>query len=241
MEFPTLDYLRNEIAGTNLNTESILYSFRRCPYAMRARMALWVAGIAVELREVKLADKPPELADASPKATVPVLVTHEGVIDESIAIMRWALSMNDPQGWLSGDDAALIARNDGPFKHHLDRYKYPVRYPDENEGDEAAFSLHHRSEGLAILQQLDTRLAGREQLCGERPTLADIALFPFIRQFANTDRAWFDAQDIPHLQPWLECHLASDLFKAIMPKFAPWKAGDEPILFGPRIAEAAAS
>ena len=210
----------------------ILYSFRRCPYAMRARMALWVAGIPVELREVKLADKPRELGEASAKATVPVLVTHDGVIDESLAIMRWALGESDPEGWLNGDDEALIERNDGPFKHHLDRYKYPVRYPDENEGYESAFSLHHRAQGLTILQKLDTLLADSKQLCGDRPTLADIALFPFIRQFANTDRAWFDAQDLPHLQRWLEGHLASDLFHAIMPKFAPWKAGDDPIEFG---------
>ena len=211
----------------------ILYSFRRCPYAMRARMALWVAGIPVELREVKLAAKPPELGEASPKATVPVLVTHDGVIDESIAIMRWALGESDPEGWLNGDDEALIERNDGPFKHHLDRYKYPVRYPDENDGDETAFSLHHRGKGLAILHDLDARLADRKQLAGDAPTLTDIALFPFIRQFANTDRDWFDGQDLPHLQPWLETHLASDLFKAVMPKFVPWKAGDDPIEFGP--------
>ncbi|MDJ0643994.1 MAG: glutathione S-transferase [Erythrobacter sp.] len=213
----------------------ILYSFRRCPYAMRARMALWVAEIAVELREVKLADKPPELGEASPKATVPVLVTHDGVIDESMAIMRWALRDNDPEGWLAGDDAGVVERNDGPFKHHLDRYKYPVRYPDENEGDEAAFSHHHRTEGLAILRELDALLASNEQLLGDTRGLVDIALFPFVRQFANTDRAWFDAQDLPHLQRWLEGHLASDLFKAIMPKFAPWRAGDEPIAFGPHL------
>ncbi|QUL38338.1 glutathione S-transferase [Erythrobacter sp. JK5] len=216
----------------------ILYSFRRCPYAMRARMALWVARITVELREVKLADKPPELAEASPKATVPVLVLDDGtVIDESIAIMHWALECNDPKGWLAGDDApsvpGLIARNDGPFKHHLDRYKYPTRYPDEAHGDEETFRLDHRNAGLAILTDLDSRLGSSAHLCGETPTLADIALFPFIRQFANTDRDWFDAQGLPHVQEWLERHLASDLFRAIMPKFAPWKAGDEPILFGP--------
>lgn len=215
----------------------ILYSFRRCPYAMRARMALWVAGITVELREVKLADKPPELAEASPKATVPILVLADGtVIDESIAIMRWALHKNDPEGWLAGDDAAQIDRNDGPFKHNLDRYKYPTRYPDETKGDDDAFRLHHRGEGFAILRELDTRLADRKQLSGDKRTLADIALFPFIRQFANTDRAWFDAQDMPNLQQWLEGHLGSDLFKAVMPKFAPWKAGDEPIAFGPGAA-----
>lgn len=212
----------------------VLYSFRRCPYAMRARMALWIAGITVELREVKLADKPPELAEASPKATVPVLVLPDGeVIDESIAIMRWALAQSDPEGWLDGDDTALIARNDGPFKHHLDRYKYPTRYPDEANGDEDTFRFDHRSSGLAILTDLDERLGDRRHLCGGHRTLADIALFPFIRQFANTDRDWFDQQGLPHLQEWLEGHLASELFAAIMPKFTPWKAGDEPILFGP--------
>ncbi|MEL7447394.1 MAG: glutathione S-transferase [Pseudomonadota bacterium] len=205
-----------------------LYSFRRCPYAMRARLALWVAGVTVELREVKLANKPPELFEASPKATVPVLVLNDGtVIEESEDIMRWALGQNDPEGWLAGDDEALIARNDGAFKHHLDRYKYPSRYESEDD------SIDHRAEGLAILRDLDSQLTQEEQLRGKTRTMADIALFPFIRQFANTDRAWFDAQDIPHLHKWLEAHLASDIFKAIMPKFTPWKAGDEVILFGP--------
>ncbi len=201
---------------------------------MRARMALWIADIAVELREVKLANKPPELLEASEKATVPVLVLTDGtVLDESVDIMRWALSQNDPEGWLSGDDQALITRNDGPFKHHLDRYKYPTRYPDETGGDKGAFRLRHRSEGYEILQELDARLADQPQLCGDTRTLADIALFPFLRQFANTDRAWFDAQPIPHLQRWLAEHLESDLFKSVMPKFVPWKAGDEVIEFGP--------
>lgn len=202
---------------------------------MRGRMGLWAAGVGVELREVKLANKPPQLIEASPKATVPVLVLEDGtVIDESLAIMRWALAQSDPQGWLAGDDAALIATNDGPFKHHLDRYKYPTRYPDEAKGDETAFRLHHREAGLAILQGLNDRLADQAQLYGEHPTLADFALFPFIRQFANTDRAWFDALELPHLQSWLEGHLASDLFKAIMLKFIPWKEGDAPIEFAPR-------
>lgn len=201
-------------------------------------MALWIAGITVELREVKLANKPPQMIEASPKATVPVLLLKDGsVVDESLAVMRWALGQRDPEGWLKGDDIDLIARNDGPFKHHLDRYKYPTRYPDEvteeSGGDQEAFRLHHRDEEFAILQQLDARLGQAPQLCGEVRSLADIALLPFIRQFANTDRAWFDAQKLPGLQPWLEAHLASDLFKDIMPKFTPWKAGDLPIHFGP--------
>ncbi|AWW75193.1 glutathione S-transferase [Erythrobacter sp. KY5] len=208
----------------------VLYSFRRCPYAMRARMALWIAGETVELREVKLAEKPPELIEASAKATVPVLVLPDGlVIDESIAIMRWALHRSDPEGWLSGDDADLIAEADGPFKHALDRYKYPVRYPDENDGDEKAFGQHHRAKGLAILEDWNERLGQTSQLCGDGRTLADIALFPFVRQFANHDRNWFDALDLPHLQRWLEGHLASDLFASIMPKFTPWKSGDAPL------------
>ncbi|MFU7529540.1 glutathione S-transferase [Qipengyuania sp. ASV99] len=204
----------------------ILYSFRRCPYAMRARMALWIAGIVVELREVKLADKPPQMLEASPKGTVPVLVLPGGeVIDDSIAVMRWALAQSDPEGWLAGDDAALIELADGKFKHHLDRYKYPNRY--EPDG------VDHRAEGLAILKQWDARLAAQGQMCSATRTLADAALFPFIRQFANHDRDWFDAQDLPHLHPWLKTHLASDLFARIMPKFVPWKAGDPAIRFGP--------
>jgi glutathione S-transferase len=204
----------------------ILYSFRRCPYAMRARMALWVAGIAVELREVKLAAKPSELAEASPKATVPVLVLADGTVtDESLAIMRWALAQHDPEGWLAGDDPALIAVNDGPFKYHLDRAKYPGRYEDEGED--------HRAAALALLAPLEARLEHGANLCGPARTLTDIALFPFIRQFAAIEPAWFAAQPLPRLQGWLERHAAAPLFTAIMPKFAPWHAGDEPIRFGP--------
>jgi len=209
---------------------AILYSFRRCPYAMRARMALWIAGITVELREVKLADKPAALREASAKATVPVLIQPDGtVLDESIAIMRWALSQNDPEGWLAGDNVSLIARADGPFKHHLDRYKYPNRYEDEPDHG----TVDHQAEGLAILREFDAQIAEQGQLCGPTRTLSDIALFPFIRQFANHDRVWFDAQDLANLHPWLKAHLASDLFTSIMPKFTPWKAGDARISFGP--------
>jgi len=205
----------------------VLYSFRRCPYAMRARMALWVAGIAVELREVKLAAKPQELLAASPKGTVPVLVLDdETVIDESLAIMRWALALNDPESWLAGDDTALIAVNDGKFKHHLDRAKYPGRYEEDDGTD-------HGTEALALLHPLEERLAGSAFLCGSTRSLTDIALFPFIRQFAHIDRKWFAAQPLPRLQEWLERHLASDLFASIMPKFAPWTSGDAPIGFGP--------
>ncbi len=215
-----------------MSAHPILYSFRRCPYAMRARMALWIAGITCELREVKLANKPPELIQASEKATVPVVVLPDGeVLDESLDIMRWALDQNDPEGWLMGVDKGLIDRNDGPFKRHLDRYKYPTRYPEETGGNEEGYRLRHRADGHEILRDLDARLADQNQLCGDTRTMTDIALFPFVRQFANTDRMWFDAQAMPHLQRWLEGHLQSDLFKSIMAKFAVWQSGDEPVAF----------
>ncbi|WP_301751294.1 glutathione S-transferase [uncultured Erythrobacter sp.] len=210
----------------------LLYSFRRCPYAMRARMALWVAGITVELREVKLAAKPPELITASPKGTVPVLVLPDGtVIDQSLAIMRWALAQSDPEGWLTSDDARLIAANDGPFKHHLDRAKYPGRYEEDGVTD-------HRAAALALLAPLEARLADAPWLCGETRTLTDIALFPFIRQFAAIDPDWFASQPLPRLQQWLGQLLTSDLFASIMPKFAPWRAGDTPVAFGTADARA---
>jgi len=213
--------------SARLESGPILYSFRRCPYAMRARMALWVAGITVTLREVKLAAKPPQLAEASPKATVPVLVLEGGtVVDESLAIMRWALGQSDPEQWLAGDDAALIAVNDGTFKHHLDRAKYPGRY-------DGAEGIDHRAEALALLRPLEAWLENAPYLCGEARSLTDTALFPFIRQFAAIDPDWFAAQPLPRLQAWLERHCASPLFAAVMPKFAPWKAGDAPVRFGP--------
>ncbi len=203
----------------------ILYSFRRCPYAMRARMALWVSGTAVELREVVLRDKPPEMITASPKGTVPVLVLPGAqVIDESLDIMRWALQRNDPDGWLGGADDALIAANDGQFKHALDRYKYPHRY-DLDDG------LSHRNDGFSWLVELDRRLDVTPWLAGASIGITDIAIFPFVRQFAATDQHWFDAQPLPRLQNWLSSLVRSPLFAAIMVKYPPWKSGDTPTLF----------
>ena len=197
-------------------TEPVLYSFRRCPYAMRARMALIASGIACEIREVKLRDKPPEMLAASPKGTVPVLVLPDGkVIDESIDIMRWALALNDPELWLAGDDEVLIATNDGAFKHHLDRYKYA----DRHDTDPA----EHRAAGLAILRDLEARLSATPYLCGDSRTLADIAIMPFVRQFAETDRSWFDAQLLPRLQRWLAALRASTLFAAAMVRREVWR------------------
>ena len=192
-------------------------------------MALLVAGETVELREILLSDKPDDMLRASPKATVPVMVLPDGqVIDESADIMRWALGRSDPAEWLHGDDPALIERFDGPFKDHLDRYKYPDRYPGDH--------LLHRAAGLAILADLNGRLAGTGWLCGEVQTMADAAVMPFVRQFAVVDQSWFDAQDIASVQSWLTCQINSDLFRQTMQQQAPWRAGDTPILLGHRRA-----
>ncbi len=210
-------------------TGLILYSFRRCPYAMRARMALYASGLTVELREIELKNKPAAMLAASPKGTVPVLVLPDGaVIDESRDIMIRALHENDPQGWLTGDQNTcinLIDRNDTAFKSALDRYKYPNRYPDED-------CSGARDQCAAILSDLNERLGTSPQLLGDTVTMADIALFPFIRQCAFVDKDWFDTQDWPYLQRWLAGHLDSPLFAAIMKKYKPWQEGDEPISFG---------
>ncbi|MEG3143195.1 glutathione S-transferase [Sphingomonas sp. RT2P30] len=205
------------------DTVPILYSFRRCPYAMRARMALLAAGVTVELREIVLRSKPAAMLAASPKATVPVLVLADGsVIDESLAIMRWALARNDPEGWRAGDDAALIAGFDGAFKQHLDRYKYPERH--------AAEPVAHRDAGLALLETLEGRLAVHANLSRDTPALSDIAIMPFVRQFAAVDRVWFDAQPVPHVRAWLARHVASPLFDRAMLRVAAWHPGDAPVM-----------
>lgn len=206
---------------TRLDT---LYSFRRCPYAMRARLAIGVSGIAVELREVKLRDKPPELIAASPKATVPVLVCADGgVIDQSVHIMRWALNRHDPEGWLDGDDTALIESCDDRFKHHLDRYKYPDRHA--SDPDIA------RTDGVAWLSHLEARLQRQDNLCGPTRALTDLAIMPFVRQFAAVDPAWFGAQPLPGVHAWLARHLASPLFATAMVRLAPWSPRAAPIVY----------
>jgi glutathione S-transferase len=191
---------------------------------MRARLALLASGVICEIREVKLSAKPPEMLAASPKGTVPVLVLPDGhVIDQSLEIMHWALGCNDPEGWLEGQDTALIAANDGPFKHHLDRYKYPERH--------SCDPAEHRAAGLAMLHELETRLGTQANLCGDTRGLTDMAIFPFIRQFAATDTAWFEAQLLRNLHRWLARHMASPLFEAAMIRLAPWQAGDAAKLF----------
>lgn len=195
-------------------SDAVLYSFRRCPYAMRARMALRYSGVAVQIIEVSLKAKPAEMLALSPKGTVPVLSVDGRVIDESLAIMRWALAQNDPEGWLLGDDRAtqaLIEENDQGFKHQLNRYKYAERYPEYP-------MEHYRAEGEVFLMRLEGLLAEREYLLAGHLSLADVALAPFVRQFAHVDREWFGRAPYPRLQDWLQRFLESPLFIAVMAK-----------------------
>lgn len=204
----------------------VLYSFRRCPYAMRARMTLLVSRLSFEIREVVLRDKPALLITASRKATVPVLVLADGrVIDESLDIIRWALRHADPEDWLGGDDEAMIDHFDTRFKHHLDRTKYAERYD--------ADPLIHRAAALEMLQILEARLAGQTNLCRAARALTDIAIMPFVRQFAAIDRPWFGAQPIPRVRQWLARHLASPLFERSMLRLPPWNLNDPPVVWTP--------
>ena len=198
---------------------------------MRARLALAVSGLAYELREVVLKNKPPELLAASPKGTVPVLVLPSGqVIDESLRIMRWALEQSDPNIWLGNGPIdkmlALVDANDGSFKHALDRYKYPNRYPQESGGDAKAFAVAQRDDAARWLQSLESQLSQANQgwLFSHQASLADMALLPFVRQFAHTDTTWFAEQTWPNVQAWLARFEASALFDSVMGKHAPWQA-----------------
>ncbi|SFW14615.1 glutathione S-transferase [Pseudomonas sp. NFACC04-2] len=199
-------------------SRATLYSFRRCPYAMRARMALRYSAVDVAIVEVSLKAKPAEMLALSSKGTVPVLQVNGRVIDESLEIMNWALAQHDPQDWRLRDNAdgqaltaALIEENDQVFKLHLNRYKYPERYPEY-------LKEHYRSEGEDFLRRLEALLATRPFLAAAHQSLADVAVMPFIRQFAHVDRDWFAQAPYPRLQDWLQRFLASELFVAIMAK-----------------------
>lgn len=209
-----------------------LYSFRRCPYAMRGRMALLVSGIQTRLREVVLREKPVEMLAASAKGTVPVLVLSDGmVIDESLDLMLWALEQNDPENWLDQRASAMpiIEQADGSFKDDLDRYKYPTRYADVDP-------LEHRASGLKFLQKLNGHISEGGQIIGARPGLADYAIFPFVRQFANHDRSWFDVQPLAPLQKWLTDHLESAILQQAMARHPQWLSGHEEPIFGEDLA-----
>jgi glutathione S-transferase len=198
----------------------ILYSYRRCPYAMRARMALKYASIEVEHREIELRNKPQSMLLASPKGTVPVLCMCDTVLDQSVDIMRWAIQQSDPDAWGNADDTiaqAWVAKNDGPFKTLLDQYKYPNRFP---ELDQAAVL----KEALQImLLPMEQSLQATQFLMGDRMTWVDVAIFPFIRQFSMVDIKKFDDLPIPAVKKWLAQHLDSDLFHSVMHKFPVWR------------------
>ena len=207
-----------------------LYSFRRCPYAMRARLGILFGQQQVELREVVLKNKPPQMLAISPKGTVPVLQLTDGsVIEESREIMVWALEQNDPQNLL--DEALrtqadeLIDQNDNEFKYWLDRYKYADRHPQMSQAD-------YRQKGEVFLQQLEDLLSQHHYLLGNKISVADIGVMPFVRQFAHVDREVFYNLPYPNLQRWLQNWLEHPLFVQAMTKFKPWEEGDELVVFG---------
>lgn len=204
----------------------ILYSFRRCPYAMRARLALAYSGIDYEHREILLKNRPDELYALSPKGTVPVLQLNDGtVIDESIDVMKWALAQSDPDCWYTDkivEQNSLIAQNDDEYKKRLDMYKYHERFP-EGSYDEFQNAV---GETLKVYESI---LSKSSYLCGDNVTLADMALFPFIRQGAHVDLAWFNAQ-FPILSKWLKIFNESELFMSIMKKYTLWETGENGII-----------
>ena len=211
------------------NNLPILYSFRRCPYAMRARMAIHISSQKCEIREVLLRDKPPSMLEYSSKGTVPVLVLQSGeVIDESLDVIDWALNLNDPDNWQRSKDnektKELIKINDGEFKHHLDRYKYSKRY--DNEDPE-----FHRKKCLSFIEKVNSELQNSKYIFDDAISYIDISLLPFIRQFRIADNEWFDELPFENVKSWLSNFLNSELLKFIMYKYDLWNEGDEVTIF----------
>ena len=211
------------------NNLPILYSFRRCPYAMRARMAIHISGQKCELREVLLRDKPPSMLEYSAKGTVPVLILQDGkVIDESLDVIDWALNLNDPDDWQRSKDKEktkeLIKINDGEFKYHLDRYKYSKRY--DNEDPE-----FHRKKCLKFIESINNELNNSKYIFDDNISYADIVVLPFIRQFRIADIEWFDSLPYDNLKKWLSSFLDSSLLNSIMKKYDLWQEGDKSIVF----------
>ncbi|MBT6272887.1 MAG: glutathione S-transferase [Chromatiales bacterium] len=219
--------------STVATTLPILYSFRRCPYAMRARMALMNASVVCDLREVVLRNKPPSMLALSAKGTVPVLQLTDGtVIDESLDVMEWALAQADPGGWLEADlDAtrALIDKNDSTFKAQLDRYKYFVDYPEQPQE-------YYRDQASPFLSELENLLGGHQGggLAASNTTFADVAIFPFIRQFARVNLDWFQQAGYDLLNQWFDRFEKSSVFLSVMNKYPRWQNGDATTLFGAR-------
>lgn len=238
--------------GASLRVESypVLYSYRRCPYAIRARMALWLCGFTIEVREISFRDKPSHMLELSPKGTVPVFF-HDAaspalLLDESLDIMLWAhrshttreerppgqektilepTSVREHPFVIGPDDQALISRNDGAFKENLDAYKYPERGTGASKTPEEA-----REACVQVLAQYESRLSSSEHLSGDRLSLADLALFPFVRQFAAVDPHWFAQQPLPRVHYWLKTFLESPAFEAVMVKVPLWQPGMQPFI-----------
>ena len=197
----------------------ILYSYRRCPYAIRARMTLKYAGIKYEHREIEFRNKPQSMLLVSPKGTVPVLCVDGLVLDQSVDIMRWALGRADPDDWSRVDESISqpwVQRNDGPFKALLDQYKYPNRFPDLNQKDvlNGAIDL--------MLDPMNHMLRSSTYLLGNKISWVDVAIFPFIRQFAAVNPRRFEGLPFTSLKKWLNQHLESELFNSIMNKHPVW-------------------
>jgi glutathione S-transferase len=204
----------------NINMKPVLYSYRRCPYAMRARMALKYAGIDVEHREIELRNKPQSMLLASPKGTVPVLCLDDVVLDQSLDIMRWAIEQSDPDDWMDVDDAiaqAWVEKNDGRFKVLLDQYKYPNRFPELDPQAVLDGALEW------MLLPMERSLQNSQYLLGNKMSWIDIALFPFIRQFSMVDATQFEQLSLPATKRWLTQHLESELFNVVMQKHPVWQ------------------
>lgn len=209
-------------------TRPLLYTYRRCPFAMRARMALLLAGVEFDAQEIVLRDKPAAMLEASPKGTVPVLLLPGGrVLEQSWDIVQWALTQEEAsahaQAWWSRaqtpENLDLLYRNDGDFKHHLDRYKYPERYAAKEVGEAVDVRADHRDQAvMALLEPMEQRLKLAPYLGGEQPCATDFGIFPFVRQFAAIDPAWFDSLPLGTVQAWLASWLHSPLFEACMHK-----------------------
>ena len=207
-----------------MDNRPILYSFRRCPYAIRARLAIYSAGIQVELREILLREKAPKFLETSGSKTVPCLQTKDTILDESLEIMIWALNINDPENWFEESETSLdlIKTCDGPFKKALDRTKYPNRYPEED-------AQENRMHASKFLNLLESEL--QPFLFGEKLNLADIAILPFVRQFAHIDFDWFLSQPWPKVGIWLENFKTSEMFSSVMKKYPKWEENDPVALF----------
>ena len=208
-----------------------LYSFRRCPYAMRARLALRLCKIQCIIREISLKAKNSEFLSLSPKGTVPVLVLPNGeVLEESLDIIYWSLEQNDPSklkinNQLANETNKLIELFDTEFKFHLDRYKYSSRYNIKN-------SEVHRDKARDILVQINTMLEGNNYLWGNNISLLDISILPFVRQFRIADKEWFDDNlGLENVNNWLNTFLNSDLLASIMTKYKVWEKDDPITLF----------